>query len=251
MSQYLVFQLQGPMASWGDQAPGEVRHTQALPGRSALLGLLAAALGIRRDEESRLAEFNRHYEFILCANQQPRWARDYHTVQVPRESRKMRYFTRREELTLDPSLWETTLSRRDYYSDALWLIAVRATPGAPCSLEELARALKKPFFPLYLGRKSHPLALPVWPCLLQGAAAEVLRTMRDRYLSALAASGIWHRPLSALQSCYWWEGKHEGLESSAVFIRRDQLLSRRRWQFTTWQMHQGQLSKEAICTSHE
>lgn len=55
MSQYLVFQLHGPMASWGVDAPGEVRHSHELPSRSALLGLLAAALGIRRDEEERLS----------------------------------------------------------------------------------------------------------------------------------------------------------------------------------------------------
>ena len=42
MSQYLIFQLHGPMASWGVDAPGEVRHTHELPSRSALLGLLAA-----------------------------------------------------------------------------------------------------------------------------------------------------------------------------------------------------------------
>ena len=50
MSQYLIFQLHGPMASWGVDAPGEVRHTHELPSRSALLGLLAAGVGIRRGE---------------------------------------------------------------------------------------------------------------------------------------------------------------------------------------------------------
>ncbi|HCR6757034.1 TPA: CRISPR-associated protein Cas5, partial [Shigella sonnei] len=35
MSQYLIFQLHGPMASWGVDAPGEVRHTHELPSRSA------------------------------------------------------------------------------------------------------------------------------------------------------------------------------------------------------------------------
>jgi CRISPR system Cascade subunit CasD len=68
MSQYLVFQLHGPMASWGVDAPGEVRHSHELPSRSALLGLLAAALGIRRDEEERLNAFNQHYSFLLCAS---------------------------------------------------------------------------------------------------------------------------------------------------------------------------------------
>ena len=83
MSQYLVFQLHGPMASWGVDAPGEVRHSHELPSRSALLGLLAAALGIRREEEQRLNAFNQHYSFLLCASSEPRWARDYHTVQMP------------------------------------------------------------------------------------------------------------------------------------------------------------------------
>jgi CRISPR system Cascade subunit CasD len=71
MSQYLVFQLHGPMASWGVDAPGEVRHSHELPSRSALLGLLAAALGIRRDEEERLKNFNQHYSFLLCASKNP------------------------------------------------------------------------------------------------------------------------------------------------------------------------------------
>lgn len=127
MSQYLVFQLHEPMASWGVDAPGEVRHSHELPSRSALLGLLAAALGIRRDEEERLNAFNRHYQFLLCASGNPRWARDYHTVQMPKEVRKARYFSRREELQ-DPELLSALISRRDYYTDAWWMIAVSATP---------------------------------------------------------------------------------------------------------------------------
>ena len=55
MSQYLIFQLHGPMASWGVDAPGEVRHTHELPSRSALLGLLAAGVRIRRDDTEQQA----------------------------------------------------------------------------------------------------------------------------------------------------------------------------------------------------
>ena len=67
MSQYLIFQLHGPMASWGVDAPGEVRHTHELPSRSALLGLLAAGVGIRRDDTERLNAFNSHYSLVVCA----------------------------------------------------------------------------------------------------------------------------------------------------------------------------------------
>ncbi|EOU2794865.1 type I-E CRISPR-associated protein Cas6/Cse3/CasE [Escherichia coli] len=120
MSQYLIFQLHGPMASWGVDAPGEVRHTHELPSRSALLGLLAAGVGIRRDDTERLNAFNRHYSLVVCASRNPRWARDYHTVQMPKEVRKARYFSRREELS-DPDLLSAIISRRDYYTDAWWM----------------------------------------------------------------------------------------------------------------------------------
>ena len=41
---YLLFRLYGPMASWGEIAVGETRHSAAYPGKSAIIGLLAAAM---------------------------------------------------------------------------------------------------------------------------------------------------------------------------------------------------------------
>ncbi|HNQ33369.1 MAG TPA: type I-E CRISPR-associated protein Cas5/CasD, partial [Methanoculleus sp.] len=55
MREFLIFRLYGMMASWGDIAVGELRPTFDHPSRSAIVGLLAAALGIRRDEEERLS----------------------------------------------------------------------------------------------------------------------------------------------------------------------------------------------------
>ncbi|MGL4603678.1 MAG: CRISPR-associated protein Cas5, partial [Iodobacter sp.] len=52
MSPYLVFRLYGAMASFGEIAVGELRHSAAYPSRSALLGLLGAALGIARSNEA-------------------------------------------------------------------------------------------------------------------------------------------------------------------------------------------------------
>lgn len=117
------------MGRWhlGRRCPGEVRHTHELPSRSALLGLLAAGVGIRRDDTERLNAFNRHYSLVVCASRNPRWARDYHTVQMPKEVRKARYFSRREELS-DPELLSAIISRRDYYTDARWMVAVATTP---------------------------------------------------------------------------------------------------------------------------
>lgn len=250
MNRYLIFQLQGAMASWGDIAIGEVRHTRALPGRSALLGLLAAALGIRRDDDAALNALNRHYQFIVCAGNTAVWARDYHTVQVPREARKVRYFTRKDEMR-DKLMLETTLSRRDYYADGYWLIAVAATPGAPYTLEALQAALLAPVFPLYLGRKSHPLGLPLWPQLREGEAARVLSEAQARYGAALGALSPGLKRLTQFHSLLWWEGEHAGLVADELQTWRDQPLSRRRWDFDSRTVKQGRFAQEAVCTSQK
>lgn len=245
MSQYLVFQLHGPMASWGVDAPGEVRHSHELPSRSALLGFLAAALGIRRDEEARLNAFNQHYSFLLCASQEPRWARDYHTVQMPKEVRKARYFCRREELS-DPELLSALISRRDYYTDAWWMVALTQTTDAPYTLEQLRDALQHPVFPLYLGRKSHPLALPLAPLLLEGAAPDVLNEAYRQYREKFNKINI---RLAELQPECWWEGEHVGLNANKVLRRRDSPMSRKHWTFGERTVNQGPLLiKEEPCT---
>lgn len=248
MSQYLVFQLHGPMASWGVDAPGEIRHSHELPSRSALLGLLAAALGIRRDEETRLSAFNQHYSFLLCASQNPRWARDYHTVQMPKEVRKVRYFSRREELS-DPELLSALISKRDYYTDAWWMVALAQTPDAPYSLEELQEALQHPVFPLYLGRKSHPLALPLAPLLLEGTAPDVLNEAYRQYREKFNEIKL---RLAKLQPECWWEGEHEGLEANKILRRRDRPMSRQQWTFGERVVSQGSLLiKEEPCISQK
>ena len=52
MRDYLVMRLYAPLASWGEIAVGEVRHSANYPSKSALLGLLGAALGVRRDDDA-------------------------------------------------------------------------------------------------------------------------------------------------------------------------------------------------------
>lgn len=243
MSRYLVFQLYAPLASWGEAAVGEVRHSSPLPSRSALLGLLAAALGIKREEEQRLAQLHQHYHFaIRLLSSHEQWLRDYHTVQVPRENRKRRYYTRRDELILSSDDPETMLTSREYRCDAYYHVAVRETDGAPFSLDELAAALSTPIFPLYLGRKSCPLAVPLYPRLLQGSLAEVFRLVLLDPDYALVCKEL-EKIITDRNFCVW-EGDHEGVTELAVHQRSDQPVSRKRWQFTTRVQHSGYLTEE-------
>ena len=56
MKDYLLFRLHGALASWGDIAVGDIRPSYRYPSKSAVIGLLAAALGVERDEHHKQAE---------------------------------------------------------------------------------------------------------------------------------------------------------------------------------------------------
>ena len=81
--QFLVFQLQASLAAWGDVAVGEFRGSRDAPGASALVGLLGAALGVTRDDESAHAALRDGCLFAVGTVAGGHLLRDYHTAQVP------------------------------------------------------------------------------------------------------------------------------------------------------------------------
>jgi len=165
MPRFLMFTLAAPMASFGGVAVGERRGGWERPTASALLGLLAAALGIERSQEADHIALASSCRFAIRVEQPGRPFADYHTAQVPPQRKGRRFATRAEELAADDL--ETILSRREYRSDVLSTIAIAATDTAPYTLEALAGALRQPSFTLYLGRKACPLALPLAPCIVE------------------------------------------------------------------------------------
>lgn len=231
MTDYLVFRLYAPLASWGEAAVGETRPTATYPGRSAILGLLAAALGITRDDETAQQALANSVMLAVKQRSLGTLLRDYHTAQVLPTRRGQRLQTRRDELAGSSRELNTILSSRDYRSDGLWTVAVWSTRKASVTLVELEEALRRPRFHLYLGRKSCPLAAPLAPARL---ATATLREALDHDFTALVPN---ERSALGLddEALYCWEGApdaldggDDGVESSEVW---DRPLNRRRWQF--------------------
>ncbi len=79
-------------------------------------------------------------------------------------------------------------------------------------------------FPLYLGRKSHPLALPLAPQLLDGRAPDVLHV--KHIVDPSGSIQYAETALPGLQNECWWEGEHDGLTANKILRRRDMPLSR-------------------------
>ena len=231
MTDYLIFRLYGAMASWGDIAVGEVRPSYAHPPKSAVLGLIAAALGISRDEELLHRQLTESYGFAVRVDSIGTPLSDYHTVQVPpsRAGRKpINFATRRDEIAvLSKEKLNCIPSRREYRLDALATVVLWVMTSPPYPLNKLAEALQYPVYTLYLGRKSCPLALP--------SEAQVVPadTVRDALVRAkFAELEELHRlPTTGKPALYWEERGNSGLRPHHTFERRDVPLSRRRWQF--------------------
>ena len=249
---YLLFRLYGPMASWGEIAVGETRHTASYPGKSAIIGLIAASLGIKRNDVEKQLQMQQGYAVAVEVHSQGTLLRDYHTTQVPDSVGNFNYRTRRDELVLGKARLGTILSSREYRSDALALVAVRALPDAPHDLQTIKKHLEEPGFHLYLGRKSCPLAAPMNPQISED---------KQNYYEAFKAYE--HKPMMPTdKTCegtlsnrdaywlrqaddrhYYWEGEASDfsdtldLSRMQTRIRHDQPLSRKRWQFSPRQEH--------------
>ncbi len=230
MPSFLTFQLYGPLASWGEVAVGEERDSDSIPTRTAVLGMCAAALGIPRGQNDEISSLNAGLGFAVAVLSEGSLLRDYHTIESPSGKRARDLGSRRKELEYDNT--GTTLSKRHYRSDALYLVSLWERPGAAGLLEQLDEALKKPGFPLFLGRKSCPLALPLAPRLSDShSLVEALRTYP---VSSLVDSLMPKKEKEKKKARLAWDNDASvaiGLDAQQVSARWDRLISRERWQF--------------------
>ena len=127
----LQLRFAGPLQAWGADSRFDVRRTNREPTKSGVIGLIASALGLRRD--APLDELNRLY-FGVRVDREGVLLRDLHTV---RKDKNTSYMT-----------------TRYYLSDAVFLIGLHSDDEA--LMQRLEHAVRNPAHPLFLGRRSCP-----------------------------------------------------------------------------------------------
>ena len=236
---YLLFQLYGPMASWGAVAMGEVRPTFDRPSKSAILGMMAAALGIRQSEEEKHRALARSHRFAVRLDVPGRLLRDYHTSEAPTGKRARGLPTRRDELNYRNT--NTIESYRDYRCDARATVCIwPAAPEVDWPLSDIRDALHEPVFTLYLGRKACPPALPLAPTIVEAGS------LRKAFEASEHSIDPFTQSLSAEQDTvrfYWEDDGQSGFDPQQVQMRRDQPVSRARWTFEERREHFSALSR--------
>ena len=189
--QHLVFTLYAPYGAWGaasaSSATTAYKATELEPSRSALIGVLGAALGSQR---AGLPALDRALVMAVREILAPRrdLKPDYHTVTPARRPDERARWTRFEELRAhlmgQGKQGGSVLSRREHWTNGLWTVALVPSAAEGLSIEVLAQALRRPVWPLYAGRKACGLGLPPDPELV----------LADGPVAALAAYGLpWTR----------------------------------------------------------
>ena len=158
MTEGVVMLLTGPLQSWGGPAPGIYeRPTDTMPSLSAVIGIVANALGRQRVDD--IADIAVGAKLAVRSDRPGSILEDFHTVGTPG----------RYALAADTrkQLKHPVPTRRQYLEDAAFLAVYTPPPGG-IAAEDVLEALLLPARPLYLGRRSCPPAERIPVCSTNG-----------------------------------------------------------------------------------
>ena len=182
-----LLHLYGPMQSWADTGFGQLREAGEFPSRAAVLGIIAAAMGIPRADD-RLLDLHDALRIHVATIRSGRVLRDFHTVET-REGKPR------------------TLTSRDYHHDAHYVALVE---GDPAMLAEAEAALRRPVYGTFLGRRSCPPALPLIP---QPIEADPFEALRDATLETARlfprGDATWRRGRPNDTLTVWLDGHYD------------------------------------------
>lgn len=142
----LLLRLVGTMQSWGTTSRFDQRDTGKEPSKSGVVGLLAAAMGIDRENWVDVEPLT-HLSMGIRHDRSGMPKRDYQTAQ--------------HIISADRSkIHETAVTTRDYLADAAFLVGLVGEDRI--LLERIHAALRDPVWPLALGRKSYVPSESIW-----------------------------------------------------------------------------------------
>ncbi|GGP55993.1 hypothetical protein GCM10009347_23310 [Shewanella algicola] len=145
----LILKTEG-LSAYGLQTFDVHRRANHFPTRSAIVGLLAAALGITRQEHQALYELSEQITTAVQVNLAGEKMMDYHTVQNFRSP--------------DGKIQKGTKpTYREYWCDSEHTFAISAESEL---IRKLEAAVKTPKFTLFQGRKCCPLTRPLFDRVL-------------------------------------------------------------------------------------
>lgn len=147
----LLLRLVGPMQSWGTTSRFDQRETGKEPSKSGVIGLLAAAIGIDRENWTDLESLTRLTMGVR--HDRPGMPKhDYQTAGCAKTDTIIKADGTQAK--------DGVVSHRFYLADAAFLVGLESENRS--LLERIYAALRDPVCPLALGRKSYVPSESIW-----------------------------------------------------------------------------------------
>lgn len=192
---FLALYLRAPLQSWGASSLFGNRESLDAPTRSALIGLIAAACGIDKNNPERERQWLQRASALtlrIYAFRRGERMTDYHTVGGGFDSDnpwQRRMIPTKAESGKPRG---TDLTKRDYLTDSVFGAVFS---GDPALIDEMARGLVNPVWGIWFGRKCCIPTEPVFAGVFDSAAdadsslAARLRSSLQRANGIIAQSG--------------------------------------------------------------
>lgn len=154
----MLLKLSGPMQSWGTKSHFETRHSDYYPSKSAIWGMILAAMGIRREETEEWISILQTLDFMVRVDQPGRLLKDY---QIARSYKP------------NGDVQQVYVTERYYIEDGVFLVALGNEDES--LLKEIEEALRYPYFQPFMGRRSLPLPVDFFLGIQEGNVKDCLQ----------------------------------------------------------------------------
>ncbi len=153
----ILLKFSGPLQSWGTNSHFETRYTDTHPSKSGVIGMIAAGLGLSRNDNDGVSRLN-CLSYAVRIDQPGQIMKDYHTA---KKYKKNGDFER------------TYVTTRFYLQDAVFLVALSCDDER--LIDEVKTSVTNPYFSLFLGRRSLPPAADIFLGVFDEDAISLLK----------------------------------------------------------------------------
>lgn len=143
----ILLKLKGPMQSWGTSSHFETRTTDYYPSKSAVIGIIAASFGYKRDNDEKIQKLN-ELNFAIRIDQPGVLAKDYHIATKYKVNIDKKY-------KISVAFDRNYVTNRYYMEDAIFVVAISHADDQ--WIDSIYHALQNPYFTPFMGRRSCPL----------------------------------------------------------------------------------------------
>lgn len=156
MPRHLLMRLEAPLIAFGGETIDNYGVIRDFPALSMVTGLLANALGYRREESELHSRLQSRLVVGARLDSEIQRLTDFQTAQLGASDKGWTTWGAPEERRGGPDSYKSPhLRYRDYYASLNVLVALRLEPATESpTLGDLAQALDRPARPLFIGRKT-------------------------------------------------------------------------------------------------